>query len=139
MLTSDRTFHVILPDLIVFRFFYRRRLCSSCFFEKAVPFSTLRPAPFVRLRQQHFHTSNHSSDHPQKAFIMNQRALDEQLPAFEEVGGDELLVCCDKLVPITPAAVALNFDGNLEEGVNLNRYANTCSCQPTATERVGGV
>lgn len=29
---------------------------------------------------------------------MNQRALDEQLPAFEEVGDDELLVCCDKMV-----------------------------------------
>lgn len=42
---------------------------------------------FVRstMLRQHFHTTNHSSDHPEKAFVMNQRALDEQLPAFQEV------------------------------------------------------
>lgn len=60
-----------------------------------------RAVAFVPSCLQHFHTSNHASDHPRKAFVMNQRALDEQLPAFQEVGRRQystLLVCCGFLL-----------------------------------------
>ncbi|CAM9801558.1 unnamed protein product [Pylaiella littoralis] len=58
----------------------RQLLCSRCYTRDSCIQCCGR-----RFCLRHFHTSNHSSDHPRKAFVMNQRALDDQLPAFQEM------------------------------------------------------
>ncbi|CAM9366973.1 unnamed protein product [Hapterophycus canaliculatus] len=58
----------------------RELLCSRCYKRE----SCIQCCG-TRFCLRHFHTTNHSSDHPEKAFVMNQRVLDEQLPAFQEM------------------------------------------------------
>ncbi|CAM9681785.1 unnamed protein product [Ectocarpus sp. 12 AP-2014] len=58
----------------------RELLCSRCYKRESCV-----QCCGTRYCLRHFHTSNHSSDHPQKAIVMNRRALDDQLPAFREM------------------------------------------------------
>lgn len=70
---------------------------------------------------KHFHTSNHASDHPRKALVTNQGALDQQQPAFEEVGK----ICFDRLMLLKTRDNPVQYfcsGGRGMEGIQLLLY-----------------
>ncbi|CAM9509946.1 unnamed protein product [Choristocarpus tenellus] len=56
------------------------QLCSRCYKREACI-----QCCGVRLCLRHFHTTNHSSKHPEKAVIIEEEALERQRPAFEKM------------------------------------------------------